>query len=373
MLIFVSTEVMFFTALLASYIVLRYSKETIWPTNAQVHVHLWVGVVNTVILLASCLALSFSKRAASKDNPGAAKRWLLATILLGFIFLGVKGFEYYEKFQHGIYPSASGTTIFERADEHYLSRTAAELSQTIATKEAAFAAAKDVADEKELERLRLLKSGLINWTQFKVSRESDRLMRQRSIESLAYQIYPLHKNDQLEKFLADETDEVRTEAAAGNKRLTESEATLKQAQEELKRLLPLRESGDQAIEDQFKKQSATTEEITKQITLLRGELNPIQQRLNAIEKLPTEKGVNEGFGIKLPVVIPNGKTWMNTYYLLTGFHALHMLAGLVVLVWWLGLRLGSSRVHLLENFGIYWHFVDLVWLTIFAIIYLNLT
>lgn len=373
MMIFISTEVMFFTALLASYIVLRYSGENTWPTNSQVHVHLWVGVVNTVILLASCIALSVSKRSAGKDNAENAKRWLLITILLGTVFLGIKGFEYFDKIQHGLYPSANGTTIFERADEQYLSRTSAELGKTITALETGAGSEKTAEEEQQLERLRLVQSGLVNWTQFKVSRESDRLMRQRSIESLAHQVYPLAENAQLDKFLADEMNEVRTEAEAGNQRVQEIEAKLTVAQTELKRLLPLRESGDADIEDQFAEQSETADDITKQITILRGELNPIQQRLAAFDQIPEGEGLNQALGIKLPIVIPQGKTWMNTYYLLTGFHALHMLAGLLVLVCWSGIRLGRDRVHLLENFGIYWHFVDLVWLTIFAIIYLNLT
>jgi len=373
MMIFISTEVMFFTALLASYIVLRYSGENTWPTNSQVHVHLWIGVVNTVILLGSCLALSFSKRAAGKDNPSTAKRWLLITILLGTIFLGIKGFEYFDKIQHGLYPSGNGTTIFERADEQYLSRTAAELSETITMLETDAGLKKTAEEEQQLERLRMVQSGLVNWTQFKVSRESDRLMRQRSIESLAHQVYPLAENAQLDQFLADELNEVRREAKAGEQRVKQIETELSVVQAELKRLLPLRESGEADIEDQFAKQSQTADDLTKQITISRGELNPIQQRLAAIDQMPEGEGLNEALGIKLPMVIPQGKTWMNTYYLLTGFHALHMLAGLLVLIWWVGLRLGRDRVHLLENFGIYWHFVDLVWLTIFAIIYLNLT
>lgn len=54
------------------------------------------------------------------------------------------------------------------------------------------------------------------------------------------------------------------------------------------------------------------------------------------------------------------------YYLLTGFHALHVVAGLVIFA--LLLRWGSPRN--LEAGAAFWHMVDLVWVLLFPIIYL---
>jgi cytochrome c oxidase subunit III len=68
------------------------------------------------------------------------------------------------------------------------------------------------------------------------------------------------------------------------------------------------------------------------------------------------------------------EAFYNLYFLMTGFHALHMVIGIVVLLLlvWLarrgGLRGASSVV--VYNFGLYWHFVDLVWVYLFPFFYL---
>ncbi len=54
------------------------------------------------------------------------------------------------------------------------------------------------------------------------------------------------------------------------------------------------------------------------------------------------------------------------YYLLTGFHALHVVAGLVIFA--LLMRWGTPRN--LEAGAAFWHMVDLVWVLLFPIIYL---
>jgi cytochrome c oxidase subunit I len=64
-----------------------------------------------------------------------------------------------------------------------------------------------------------------------------------------------------------------------------------------------------------------------------------------------------------------------TFFTLTGFHGLHVTAGLVVLAIVLGLNLaGDFRRRpstLLRAAGLYWHFVDVVWLVVFSIVYLR--
>ena len=63
-----------------------------------------------------------------------------------------------------------------------------------------------------------------------------------------------------------------------------------------------------------------------------------------------------------------------TFFTLTGFHAFHVLLGLAALTTLLGLTVfGSSReptADAMEGIAIYWHFVDVVWVFIFGIVYL---
>lgn len=62
------------------------------------------------------------------------------------------------------------------------------------------------------------------------------------------------------------------------------------------------------------------------------------------------------------------------YFAMTGMHAVHMLIGLALLVWltfraWRG-EFSAGYVAPIENFGLYWHFVDIVWLFLFPLLYL---
>jgi hypothetical protein len=82
-------------------------------------------------------------------------------------------------------------------------------------------------------------------------------------------------------------------------------------------------------------------------------------------------GYNEAYPwLRLPIVIPGGPLWSSTYFLLTGFHAIHVLIGLIVFVLMLFATLDRTKAGLVENVGLYWHFVDLVWIFLFPLLYL---
>ena len=86
-----------------------------------------------------------------------------------------------------------------------------------------------------------------------------------------------------------------------------------------------------------------------------------------------EHGLNEDHDhphLMLPMMIPNGNLWASTYFLMTGFHALHVLVGLIAFALILPKTLNSSKAHIIENIGLYWHFVDLVWIFLFPLLYL---
>jgi cytochrome c oxidase subunit 3 len=62
------------------------------------------------------------------------------------------------------------------------------------------------------------------------------------------------------------------------------------------------------------------------------------------------------------------------YFIITGLHGLHMIVGLIVLGTQLGLSLrGSFGIRdwgPIETSGLYWHFVDIVWIFVFPLLYL---
>jgi hypothetical protein len=74
--------------------------------------------------------------------------------------------------------------------------------------------------------------------------------------------------------------------------------------------------------------------------------------------------------LELPIMIPGGNLWASTYFLVTGFHAIHVIVGLIAFIILCTMTLGVAKAGLIENIGLYWHFVDLVWIFLFPILYL---
>ena len=71
--------------------------------------------------------------------------------------------------------------------------------------------------------------------------------------------------------------------------------------------------------------------------------------------------------------LPSSGIFWSFYYGLTGLHALHVLAGIIVnAVLWIQALRGSlaGHAHRVEYAGLYWHFVDIVWIFLFPLLYL---
>jgi heme/copper-type cytochrome/quinol oxidase subunit 3 len=64
----------------------------------------------------------------------------------------------------------------------------------------------------------------------------------------------------------------------------------------------------------------------------------------------------------------------SAFYTLTGFHGVHVTVGIIMLVSLVLLslrgKLPEHRSETVETVGLYWHFVDVVWIVIFAVVYL---
>lgn len=72
--------------------------------------------------------------------------------------------------------------------------------------------------------------------------------------------------------------------------------------------------------------------------------------------------------------LPHGNLWASCYFTMTGLHGIHLVVGLVALsipaLLGLAGKLRPRHFGYLSNTALYWHFVDLVWLVIFPLLYL---
>jgi hypothetical protein len=93
--------------------------------------------------------------------------------------------------------------------------------------------------------------------------------------------------------------------------------------------------------------------------------------------IPLKKGqglLDVQEGLHLAYSIPYGNMWASCYFAMTGFHAIHVFGGLVVFAIILIMayrgQFGVRHESMIELTGLYWHFVDIVWIFLFPLLYL---
>lgn len=84
--------------------------------------------------------------------------------------------------------------------------------------------------------------------------------------------------------------------------------------------------------------------------------------------------IGHGFTLTSPGLVKEGEmvgaTFWSFYYLMTGLHALHVIAGMTtIFIVMMGARKGRN-LHRVELAGMYWHMVDLIWIFLFPLLYI---
>jgi cytochrome c oxidase subunit III len=101
--VFLATEVLFFGGLFLLYTVYRLKFPEAFVECSKL-MDLRLGAINTAILLTSSLTMALAVHAAEGGEKKATIRWLLFTMALGTLFLGIKGTDYYHKFVEHLVP-----------------------------------------------------------------------------------------------------------------------------------------------------------------------------------------------------------------------------------------------------------------------------
>ena len=105
MWVFLLTEILFFGGLFTAYMIYR-----VWYfdafAEASRRLSLFWGGLNTAVLIGSSLTMALAVRAAQTNNRKWTVNWLVLTMILGCVFLGVKVIEYQDKFANYEVPGA---------------------------------------------------------------------------------------------------------------------------------------------------------------------------------------------------------------------------------------------------------------------------
>lgn len=323
MWLFLGTEIMFFTAFIGSYIVLRLGSPG-WPTDPEVtHIKIFWGGLNTFVLIFSSYIVVLAHEAMANGQFMKARNFVWLTMLFACVFLGIKSYEYYGKFDHEILPGQIPETAQQACEK--LIRKLEKASGYLALEDRKNQLARDLAEGKGGPGA----ADAIKAEQKKINGDPD---------------------------APKDSPEFAGELA----RLKAIRDTYQGFMDEVSANRALSAEGQAKAEELF--HEVEGKPATKTETKVVGKLEKWQ------EKHPELKEVK----IFHPILY--GNLFASTYFLMTGFHALHVIVGMILfgLVLAQGRNLGKSPDHavVLENAGLYWHFVDLVWIFLFPLVYI---
>jgi cytochrome c oxidase subunit III len=107
--LFLASEVMLFGALFSAYILLRVGADpATWPQGL---LNIPIGTFNTTVLITSSVTVVLSWASLKMGNFSAYRKWQSITILCALGFLGIKSFEYRDKWTHYEVWKTDGTRL----------------------------------------------------------------------------------------------------------------------------------------------------------------------------------------------------------------------------------------------------------------------
>ena len=114
MWVFLLSEVMFFTSLIGSYVILRFAHPDHFPEPGAV-LNVQLTAFNTFFLICSSVTMVKAFAAIQKGDQKKLKLWLLATILIGASFVGIQAMEYSLLLGEHFTPSAAAYAAHGRS------------------------------------------------------------------------------------------------------------------------------------------------------------------------------------------------------------------------------------------------------------------
>ena len=177
-------------ALLSSYVVSRFAAGNAWPSNEVFSPLPWIGLGSLLFVIASCLLVW---RGIKNGNPQSKSSWSwLAVAILGVAYICLLLLDCQMKFRVGVWPSGSGTQIYQTASYEYLAAVKQRVKDHIhaieVSKDQLSPQAMPASEEQQLERLYEIQSGLIQWVSFQLQNAATPHEREALLQSVAWHI-----------------------------------------------------------------------------------------------------------------------------------------------------------------------------------------
>ena len=326
MWLFLGTEIMFFTAFIGSYLVLRMGSPG-WPSDPKdTHILVLAGGINTFVLILSSYFVVVAHEAMSESNYRKAWNFLAGTLALSFVFLGIKSIEYAGKFQHDIVPGH-----IAESDEQALKKLANELTDAREYYLNDLVPLRDVSIKQ--------REGWVgNLESFSAAIEAEGDEDQKAAMQAVYERLQSREND-----------------LAGFQTFSTAVAQYRDSLRKGEVELWSHSDGETEAEGEGHGDHAFGPQVAEVLAVA---------RQNGIA------GYTGGVHDPHPMVY--GNVFASCYFIMTGFHAIHVLVGMLLfgIVLLQGSRLDGTWTDFVENSGLYWHFVDLVWIFLFPLLYI---
>ena len=288
--LFLGTEIMFFSALIGTYIVVRLSAvdaegNGAWPSNEITHIVTIAGAINTFVLIGSSWLVVKAHEEIGRGQFKEGLRDLLLVFACAVLFLGIKGYEYQGKWVRDILPGRISETQLQAVEKavRQIGNVAALDDEQLGD-----AASRKLLNDKHAQLESLLRQEKL------------------TLEAMEARVVELAENPQ---FGAQIESHVMMATIYHDRTRDEN-----------------------------------------------GNLVPLNQEHHAA------------------YYIPYGNLFASCYFTITGFHAIHVIVGMIIFFFPLkkGLTKGleEADAQYVENAGLYWHFVDLVWIFLFPLIYI---
>ncbi len=447
MWLFLGTEIMFFTAFIGTYIVLRIGSQP-WPRVDQTHINVLAGGLNTFVLIFSSYLVVVAYEAMTQKKFKKARNTLWAVFACACLFLVIKGIEYKGKFDHDILPghiAESDDQAMDKAIREMQAVVDAQVAElrpdSIVEAEYAKVLERDPTPEeiaeykpfRQEEKIKFLEAEVDKLKEDQVEANQQlirfvafndqfKIIRDHIQQDAAFTVSVAAKNDTIitipgEKPDEDKTisgvlkpspkdsktitlfvnnagkvEEVTIDKADIKSRQDPKGITLKQVQEKLHALrhtavIKFTEkdkeeevTGVVLVEDEHDAHS-DKDPNTQSAKPVSDEENLLVRKADGgIKTIPRANLVGEPEylykdlleDVHPPVVIVYGNLFASIYFLMTGFHAIHVIVGIILfaLVLMQGSKIDETWTDWVENSGLYWHFVDLVWIFLFPLIYI---
>jgi heme/copper-type cytochrome/quinol oxidase subunit 3 len=391
--LFLASEVMLFGGLFAGYIFMRMGAEPwMWPKG---WLNVPVGTFNTFVLILSSVTVILSWESLKLRNFKAYKFWLMVTWVCGLLFLTIKlAYEWPAKFHH------LGAYVQKTAEHKYEALLGNEDRQV--GEETVLGHVKRKAKNYPVEHPNGFPRMFIGG--YLYTEGDPKALKSASV--------PYVSKDKLDAVLALGKDEQDPKKKA--KLLMTRETMLKE--------IVVRESDLALLRDPAVTDKTKTEVLTRMNTIYLYKVDPenakpydpdndkahfLPRSLEKVAKLGLKdhplvrplvdpstgktKVDKDGDEIHQFVLdkkdlvaghgplVPKLNTYLATYFMITGLHGAHVLAGCICFIYfWLPIAGGSKLFYTnpeqlcnrIEVSGLFWHLVDLVWIFVFPIFYL---